>query len=131
MELFQFTSTWLVVALTWTRVIAVTFPFRTRGCQNCSAVITIATLTCISSVISLTKLYSGGTVLLIVLPFSRSLRSDCATCRYCDIVTITMLQMLTNFSQFCHKRSFFRKPGALNMSMISKTVCQVSKKIRV
>ncbi|XP_011138180.1 uncharacterized protein LOC105182453 isoform X2 [Harpegnathos saltator] len=60
MELFQFTSTWLVVALTWTRVIAVTFPFRTRGCQNCSAVITIATLTCISSVISLTKLYSGG-----------------------------------------------------------------------
>ncbi|KAH0956601.1 hypothetical protein HN011_004679 [Eciton burchellii] len=60
MELFQFTSTWLVVALTWTRVIAVMFPFGTRGCQNCSAVITISTLICTSFIISLTKLYSGG-----------------------------------------------------------------------
>lgn len=62
MELFQFTSTWLVVALTWTRVIAVMFPFGARGCQNCSAVITITTLICISFIISLTKLYSGGKV---------------------------------------------------------------------
>ncbi|XP_067205853.1 probable G-protein coupled receptor B0563.6 isoform X2 [Linepithema humile] len=60
MELFQFTSTWLVVALTWTRVIAVMFPFGARGYQNCSAVITITTLICISFIISLTKLYSGG-----------------------------------------------------------------------
>ncbi|KAL6258007.1 hypothetical protein P5V15_011602 [Pogonomyrmex californicus] len=60
MELFQFTSTWLVVALTWTRVIAVVFPFGARGCQNCSAVTTITSLVCISFVISLTKLYSGG-----------------------------------------------------------------------
>jgi len=65
MELFQFTSTWLVVALTWTRVIAVVFPFGTRGCQNCSAVITISTLICTSFVISLTKLYSGGNVYFI------------------------------------------------------------------
>ncbi|EZA57794.1 hypothetical protein DMN91_002787 [Ooceraea biroi] len=60
MELFQFTSTWLVVALTWTRVVAVVFPFGTRSCQNCSAVITITTLICTSFVVSLTKLYSGG-----------------------------------------------------------------------
>ncbi|XP_029669830.1 uncharacterized protein LOC115239452 isoform X2 [Formica exsecta] len=60
MELFQFTSTWLIVALTWTRVIAIMFPFGARGCQNCSAVIIITTLTCISFIISLTKLYSGG-----------------------------------------------------------------------
>ncbi|XP_020284986.1 probable G-protein coupled receptor 139 isoform X2 [Pseudomyrmex gracilis] len=59
MELFQFTSTWLIVALTWTRVIAIVFPFGARGCQNCSAVI-IITLACISFTISLTKLYSGG-----------------------------------------------------------------------
>ncbi|CAL1673456.1 unnamed protein product [Lasius platythorax] len=60
MELFQFTSTWLIVALTWTRVIAIMFPFGARGCQNCSAVIIITTLICISFIISLTKLYSGG-----------------------------------------------------------------------
>ncbi|XP_011693042.1 PREDICTED: uncharacterized protein LOC105453061 isoform X2 [Wasmannia auropunctata] len=60
MELFQFTSTWLIVALTWTRVIAVVFPFGARDCQNRSAITTIASLVCISFVISLTKLYSGG-----------------------------------------------------------------------
>lgn len=62
MELFQFTSTWLIVALTWTRVIAIMFPFGARNCQNCSAVIIITTLICISFIISLTKLYSGGKV---------------------------------------------------------------------
>ncbi|XP_011878002.1 PREDICTED: uncharacterized protein LOC105567617 [Vollenhovia emeryi] len=60
MELFQFTSTWLIVALTWTRVIAVVFPFGARDCQNRSAITTITSLVCISFVISLTKLYSGG-----------------------------------------------------------------------
>ncbi|XP_078047721.1 uncharacterized protein LOC144475572 [Augochlora pura] len=61
MEFFQFTSTWLVVALTWTRVFAIIFPFGIRGhCNNCSEVITIITLICTSFVISLTKLYSGG-----------------------------------------------------------------------
>ncbi|XP_050460700.1 uncharacterized protein LOC126856327 [Cataglyphis hispanica] len=60
MELFQFTSTWLIVALTWTRVIAIMFPFGARSCQNCSAIIIITTLICISFIISLTKLYSGG-----------------------------------------------------------------------
>lgn len=60
MELFQFTSTWLIVALTWTRVIAVVFPFGARDCQNRSAVTIIAGLVCTSFVISLTKLYSGG-----------------------------------------------------------------------
>ncbi|KAG7201342.1 hypothetical protein KM043_004112 [Ampulex compressa] len=61
MELFQFTSTWLVVALTWARVSAIIFPFGIRNnCRNCSAVINISILTCISFIISLTKLYSGG-----------------------------------------------------------------------
>ncbi|XP_046835383.1 uncharacterized protein LOC124431470 [Vespa crabro] len=61
MELFQFTSTWLVVSLTWARVIAIIFPF---GAHNSnperSAIISITTLACVSFVISLTKLYSGG-----------------------------------------------------------------------
>ncbi|XP_076658832.1 uncharacterized protein LOC143362498 isoform X2 [Halictus rubicundus] len=61
MEFFQFTSTWLVVALTWTRVFAIIFPFGIPGhCNNCSEMITIITLICTSFVISLTKLYSGG-----------------------------------------------------------------------
>ncbi|KAL0120851.1 hypothetical protein PUN28_008498 [Cardiocondyla obscurior] len=60
MELFQFTSTWLIVALTWTRVIAVVFPFGARDCQNRSAITIITSLVCTSFVISLTKLYSGG-----------------------------------------------------------------------
>ncbi|XP_043263553.1 probable G-protein coupled receptor 139 [Colletes gigas] len=61
MEFFQFTSTWLVVALTWTRVFAIMFPFGIRGhCDNCSEIITLTTLICTSFVISLTKLYSGG-----------------------------------------------------------------------
>ncbi|XP_012531021.1 uncharacterized protein LOC105833661 isoform X2 [Monomorium pharaonis] len=60
MELFQFTSTWLIVALTWTRVIAVMFPFGARDYQNRSAITTITSLVCISFIISLTKLYSGG-----------------------------------------------------------------------
>ncbi|XP_039310567.1 uncharacterized protein LOC105203919 isoform X2 [Solenopsis invicta] len=60
MELFQFTSTWLIVALTWTRVIAVVFPFGARDCQNRSAITIITSLVCISFIISLTKLYSGG-----------------------------------------------------------------------
>ncbi|XP_071572285.1 uncharacterized protein [Temnothorax nylanderi] len=60
MEFFQFTSTWLIVALTWTRVIAVVFPFGARDCQNRSAITTITSLVCISFIISLTKLYSGG-----------------------------------------------------------------------
>jgi hypothetical protein len=54
----------------------VMFPFGTRGCQNCSAVITISTLICTSFIISLTKLYSGGNVYFIftdhlLLCFSR------------------------------------------------------------
>ncbi|XP_015606411.1 uncharacterized protein LOC107273099 [Cephus cinctus] len=61
MELFQFTSTWLVVSLTWTRVCVVIFPFQTRStCQSRSAIIIMATLICVSFTISLTKLYSGG-----------------------------------------------------------------------
>ncbi|XP_043279684.1 uncharacterized protein [Venturia canescens] len=62
MELFQFTSTWLVVCLTWARVAAVIFPLQTRKkiYTSRSTVLTIATLTCTSFVISLTKLYYGG-----------------------------------------------------------------------
>ncbi|XP_076221030.1 uncharacterized protein LOC116431107 isoform X5 [Nomia melanderi] len=61
MEFFQFTSTWLVVALTWTRVFVIIFPFGIPGhCNNCSEMITIITLICTSFIISLTKLYSGG-----------------------------------------------------------------------
>ncbi|XP_018050609.1 PREDICTED: uncharacterized protein LOC108688750 [Atta colombica] len=59
MELFQFTSTWLIVALTWTRAIAVMFPFGARD-QTRSAITIITSLVCISFIISLTKLYSGG-----------------------------------------------------------------------
>ncbi|CAL7946019.1 unnamed protein product [Xylocopa violacea] len=61
MEFFQFTSTWLVVALTWTRLFAIIFPFGIYGrYNNCSEMITITVLICISFIISLTKLYSGG-----------------------------------------------------------------------
>ncbi|XP_043680904.1 uncharacterized protein LOC122635134 [Vespula pensylvanica] len=61
MELFQFTSTWLVVSLTWARVIAIIFPFGARNSNpERFAIISITTLTCVSFVISLTKLYSGG-----------------------------------------------------------------------
>ncbi|XP_017889325.1 uncharacterized protein LOC108630500 [Ceratina calcarata] len=61
MEFFQFTSTWLVVAFTWTRVFAIVFPFGIYGrYNNRSEVITITILICLSFVISLTKLYSGG-----------------------------------------------------------------------
>ncbi|XP_076245216.1 uncharacterized protein LOC143185828 [Calliopsis andreniformis] len=61
MEFFQFTSTWLVVALTWTRVFAVIFPFGIHDhCNNRSEIVTLTILICISFVISLTKLYSGG-----------------------------------------------------------------------
>ncbi|CAK9830712.1 hypothetical protein ANTRET_LOCUS7834 [Anthophora retusa] len=61
MEFFQFTSTWLVVALTWTRVCAIMFPFGIYGrYNNCSEITTITILICISFIISLTKLYSGG-----------------------------------------------------------------------
>ncbi|XP_054006295.1 probable G-protein coupled receptor 139 [Hylaeus anthracinus] len=61
MEFFQFTSTWLVVALTWTRLFAIMFPFGIRGhCYNCSEIITLTILICTTFIISLTKLYSGG-----------------------------------------------------------------------
>lgn len=61
MEFFQFTSTWLVVALTWTRVLAIMFPFEIYGrYNNCSEIITITVLIFVSFIISLTKLYSGG-----------------------------------------------------------------------
>ncbi|XP_076178149.1 uncharacterized protein LOC143152193 [Ptiloglossa arizonensis] len=61
MEFFQFTSTWLVVALTWTRVFAIMFPFGIRGyCDNCSEIVTLTALICTSFIVSLTKLYSGG-----------------------------------------------------------------------
>lgn len=61
MEFFQFTSTWLVVVLTWTRVFAIIFPFEIYGhYNNCSKIIIIIILICISFIISLTKLYSGG-----------------------------------------------------------------------
>ncbi|XP_031366505.1 uncharacterized protein LOC116185675 [Apis dorsata] len=61
MEFFQFTSTWLVVILTWTRVFAIIFPFEIYGhYNNCSEIIIIIILICISFIISLTKLYSGG-----------------------------------------------------------------------
>ncbi|KAG6795425.1 hypothetical protein HZU73_09208 [Apis mellifera caucasica] len=61
MEFFQFTSTWLVVVLTWIRVFAITFPFEIYGhYNNCSEIIIIIILICISFIISLTKLYSGG-----------------------------------------------------------------------
>lgn len=79
MELFQFTSTWLIVALTWTRVIAVVFPFGARDCQNRSAITIITSLVCTSFVISLTKLYSGGNVSRPVVCFP--LRYNCAITR--------------------------------------------------
>ena len=61
MEFFQFTSTWLVVVLTWTRVFAIMFPFGIYGrYNNSSGTITITILICVSFIISLTKLYSGG-----------------------------------------------------------------------
>ncbi|XP_017765422.1 PREDICTED: uncharacterized protein LOC108554602 [Eufriesea mexicana] len=61
MEFFQFTSTWLVVVLTWTRVFVIIFPFGIYGhYNNCSEIIIISILICISFIISLTKLYSGG-----------------------------------------------------------------------
>ncbi|KAK2587229.1 hypothetical protein KPH14_002968 [Odynerus spinipes] len=61
MELFQFTSTWLVVLLTWARVLAIIFPFAAHSSNSeRSAILSISTLTCISFIISLTKLYSGG-----------------------------------------------------------------------
>ncbi|KOX75147.1 hypothetical protein WN51_14294, partial [Melipona quadrifasciata] len=61
MEFFQFTSTWLVVVLTWTRLFAIMFPFELYGrYNNCSGTIIIVILICLSFIISLTKLYSGG-----------------------------------------------------------------------
>ncbi|XP_015184274.1 PREDICTED: uncharacterized protein LOC107070515 isoform X2 [Polistes dominula] len=61
MELFQFTSTWLVVSLTWARVSAIIFPFEAHSSNpDRSAIISVTTLTCVSFIISLTKLYSGG-----------------------------------------------------------------------
>ena len=61
MEFFQFTPTWLVVALTWTRVFAIIFPFGIHGrCDNCSEIIILTILICTSFIVSLTKLYSGG-----------------------------------------------------------------------
>ncbi|XP_014614251.1 PREDICTED: uncharacterized protein LOC106792368 [Polistes canadensis] len=61
MELFQFTSTWLVVSLTWARVFAIIFPFGAHSSNpDRSAIISVTTLTCVSFIISLTKLYSGG-----------------------------------------------------------------------
>ncbi|XP_034933987.1 uncharacterized protein [Chelonus insularis] len=61
MEFFQFTSTWLVVSLTWARVGAIMFPLQTRHKDHDrSAAITIVILTCTSFIVSLTKLYSGG-----------------------------------------------------------------------
>jgi len=74
MELFQFTSTWLIVALTWTRVIAVVFPFGARDCQNRSAITIITSLVCTSFIISLTKLYSGGKA---YIPYRLFLRINC------------------------------------------------------
>lgn len=69
MEFFQFTSTWLVVALTWTRVFAVIFPFGIHDhCNNCSEIVTLAILICTSFIISLTKLYSGGNYMHALLP---------------------------------------------------------------
>ncbi|XP_015184275.1 PREDICTED: uncharacterized protein LOC107070515 isoform X3 [Polistes dominula] len=60
MELFQFTSTWLVVSLTWARVSAIIFPFEAHSSNpDRSAIISVTTLTCVSFIISLTKLYSG------------------------------------------------------------------------
>lgn len=68
MEFFQFTSTWLVVVLTWIRVFAITFPFEIYGhYNNCSEIIIIIILICISFIISLTKLYSGGKLYNFVL----------------------------------------------------------------
>lgn len=61
MEFFQFTSTWLVVALTWARLFAMLFPLGIAGfCRHCSASTSIVLLTCVSFVVSLTKLHSGG-----------------------------------------------------------------------
>ena len=79
MELFQFTSTWLIVALTWTRAIAVMFPFGARD-QTRSAITIITSLVCISFIISLTKLYSGGKA---YIPYHLSpLRVNCVTYDY-------------------------------------------------
>ena len=85
MELFQFTSTWLIVALTWTRAIAVMFPFGARD-QTRSAITIITSLVCISFIISLTKLYSGGKA---YIPYHLSpLRVNCVTiiCDYCSLL---------------------------------------------
>ncbi|XP_012277139.1 uncharacterized protein LOC105697955 isoform X2 [Orussus abietinus] len=61
MELFQFTSTWLVVSLTWARVAVVIFPLKSRSSHHeYSAIIAITVLTLVSFIVSLTKLYSGG-----------------------------------------------------------------------
>lgn len=61
MEFFQITSTNLVVSLTWTRVCAIIFPLRSiNKNHNRNATITIIGLTCISFLVSLTKLFSGG-----------------------------------------------------------------------
>lgn len=80
MELFQFTSTWLIVALTWTRAIAVMFPFGARD-QTRSAITIITSLVCISFIISLTKLYSGGKA---YIPYHLSpLWVNCVTIRLC------------------------------------------------
>ncbi|KAF7989956.1 hypothetical protein HCN44_008630 [Aphidius gifuensis] len=61
MEFFQITSTNLVVSLTWTRVGAIIFPLKSISKNhNRNATVTIVVLTCISFLVSLTKLFSGG-----------------------------------------------------------------------
>ncbi|XP_024885431.1 uncharacterized protein LOC112463322 isoform X3 [Temnothorax curvispinosus] len=98
MEFFQFTSTWLIVALTWTRVIAVVFPFGARDCQNRSAITTITSLVCISFIISLTKLYSGGKASRPHISLSRRLIRF--QLRHCMIIYVPDCFPFVNESRF-------------------------------
>ncbi|OXU30068.1 hypothetical protein TSAR_017057 [Trichomalopsis sarcophagae] len=61
MELFQFTSTWLIVCLTWARLVAVAYPLgKHKNSSESSTLATIVILAIVSLTISLTKLYVGG-----------------------------------------------------------------------
>ena len=115
MEFFQFTPTWLVVALTWTRVFAIIFPFGIHGrCDNCSEIIILTILICTSFIISLTKLYSGGTVLVAVNSCCNDHVSEedkamgqrhVSLHRLVDMATVALYIHWKHFANFTHEEN--------------------------
>ncbi|CAD6204041.1 GSCOCG00009855001-RA-CDS [Cotesia congregata] len=111
MEFFQITSTWLVVSLTWARVAAIIFPLQTfNKNHDCSAIIVIIILTCLSLIVSLTKLYCGGyesdsvfeyvTCQKIVIPWGIPMYFYIAFCTWLPLLFI----FIGNVLLICHMR---------------------------